>query len=383
MKQIQYEVNIKLAQDGEPLESQCECAAGKGNEAHCKHVGVVLLGVANMAQQRVLILNEVTTQKLQTFHQPTKKYIATPLKAKKLPTKRNLRNIIFSPYPVEQINKQEYNIQFRNKIINFQNSSMPLKQLFEPANPMAIQNDHLYEADGPIDRILKMNYLVDITKEKVIEVEKSTRGQYKNKEWHYHRKIRITASIFHTVCHLRQTTMPTYAKQILNKEAFKSKACTHGIINEDVAIKKYEEITDLVVEKCGLYISIERPYLGASPDGLLGPETIIEVKCPYTVRYREVTPESVPYLSYINGVLTLKKNNIYYSQIQGQLYVTQRKFCNLLVFTFKSMEVIFIERDDTFIQEMLQKLDFFYFNYFKNAFLDKFYYKDYSELIKK
>lgn len=70
-----------------------------------------------------------------------------------------------------------------------------------------------------------------------------------------------------------------------------------------MAIKKYEEITDLVVEKCGLYISIERPYLGASPDGLLGPETIIEVKCPYTVRYREVTPESVPYLSYINGVI--------------------------------------------------------------------------------
>ncbi|CAG5020960.1 unnamed protein product [Parnassius apollo] len=41
MKQLQYEVNIKLNNDGMPEEATCECAAGEGKEAHCKHVAVL------------------------------------------------------------------------------------------------------------------------------------------------------------------------------------------------------------------------------------------------------------------------------------------------------------------------------------------------------
>lgn len=78
--------------------------------------------------------------------------------------------------------------------------------------------------------------------------------------------------------------------------AFKSKACAHGIVNEGVTIKMYENKTGLSVQKCGLHISLKWPYLDASPDGLLGSESIIEVKCPYSVRHREVTSRTVPYL---------------------------------------------------------------------------------------
>lgn len=52
----------------------------------------------------------------------------------------------------------------------------------------------------------------------------------------------------------------------------------------------------LQVVQCELFFSTEHHYLGASPDGLLGDERIIEIKCQYTCRYRNITPETVPYI---------------------------------------------------------------------------------------
>lgn len=57
---------------------------------------------------------------------------------------------------------------------------------------------------------------------------------------------------------------------------------SHGIINEPIASAKYETKFNLEIEHCGFILSHEPPYLRASPDGLLGKETAIEIKCPYT-----------------------------------------------------------------------------------------------------
>ncbi|PZC74312.1 hypothetical protein B5X24_HaOG208004 [Helicoverpa armigera] len=124
--------------------------------------------------------------------------------------------------------------------------------------------------------------------------------------------------------------MKVYAKQLQqNKKTFFSRATSHGIINEKIALHKYCEMYDLIAEPCGLFISKERPHLAASPDALLGSETTIEIKCPYASRSRNITSTSVPYLYEINGILNLNKNSPYYYQIQGQSYCTNRKYCNL------------------------------------------------------
>lgn len=54
-----------------------------------------------------------------------------------------------------------------------------------------------------------------------------------------------------------------------------------------------------------------------------------------------------------NGELKLKIKHNYYTQIQGQLFCTNRKFCNLIVYTFKDMKVIYIERDTDSISEII------------------------------
>ncbi|CAH1647567.1 unnamed protein product [Spodoptera littoralis] len=80
MKSLQYEVDIVLNINGNPEASHCECPAGSGTNALCKHVAVLLFGIKNMVREKNLLLQEVCTQKLQQFHVPKKLYTGTPVK---------------------------------------------------------------------------------------------------------------------------------------------------------------------------------------------------------------------------------------------------------------------------------------------------------------
>ena len=51
-KSTVYRVDVLVDSCGIVQESQCECAAGMGPEAHCKHVCVVLLALTILSQRR-------------------------------------------------------------------------------------------------------------------------------------------------------------------------------------------------------------------------------------------------------------------------------------------------------------------------------------------
>lgn len=81
------------------------------------------------------------------------------------------------------------------------------------------------------------------------------------------------------------------------------------------------------------------PYLAASPDGLIEDNSIIEIKCPSTIK--ECTPEEavnckkLKYMVYHDGKLVLKKTDNYYYQVQGQLNITEKMFCYFMVWSPK------------------------------------------------
>jgi hypothetical protein len=54
--------------------------------------------------------------------------------------------------------------------------------------------------------------------------------------------------------------------------------------NEEKAKEKFEHITGLKVKKYGLFIDKNKPFLAASPDGLINSNAILEIKCPYSAR---------------------------------------------------------------------------------------------------
>ena len=72
--------------------------------------------------------------------------------------------------------------------------------------------------------------------------------------------------------------------------AFRCEALVHGKTYESRAVICFEKKTGLKVYKCGLFVHQEKTFLGASPDGLIDDDAIIEVKCPYGGRHEKNCP---------------------------------------------------------------------------------------------
>jgi len=83
-KSVAYAVDIAANSFANILESQCECAAGMGPTAHCKHVLALFIGLCEFSVTRSLVTAETCTQQLQSFHK-TKPYGGLPVKASALP----------------------------------------------------------------------------------------------------------------------------------------------------------------------------------------------------------------------------------------------------------------------------------------------------------
>lgn len=144
------------------------------------------------------------------------------------------------------------------------------------------------------------------THEKIDAIESHTRGQHDNVMWRELRQESLTASNFGIVAK-RKTSTPCHnlVKRLLySKWEISTPAVLFGRTYEAEAIRKYEIVTGVTVTKCGLFIDIENSFLGASPDGLVGSDTIIEVKCLYSLKDRK---------------LDECKKNACYSIVDGQI----------------------------------------------------------------
>ena len=63
----------------------------------------------------------------------------------------------------------------------------------------------------------------------------------------------------------------------------------------------------------------------------------------------------------VDGSLKLKRNHVYYSQIQGQMAIGDRNWCDFVVFTNKGISIERIPFNSTFWEsELLPKLTEFY-----------------------
>jgi len=82
----------------------------------------------------------------------------------------------------------------------------------------------------------------------------------------------------------------------------------------------------------GLIINSSYPYLGASPDGLINckccGEGLLEIKCLFSIKHHPARqPEKVTFLL-ASG--KLKWSHKYYTQVQGQLNIADKLYCDFL-----------------------------------------------------
>jgi hypothetical protein len=124
----------------------------------------------------------------------------------------------------------------------------------------------------------------------------------------------------------------------------------------------FEEEFSMSVVSCGLFVHEEYSFLGASPDGLIDEDSIIEIKCPFSARdltAEEAVKSKIIKFCYIDteNKIRLKPNDSYMYQIQGQLEITDRKYCYFFVYTRKDYHCELILRDSDFWQsKMIEKL---------------------------
>ncbi|XP_059931851.1 uncharacterized protein LOC132474935 isoform X2 [Gadus macrocephalus] len=226
----------------------------------------------------------------------------------------------------------------------------------------------------------------ELTPGVVEEVEVLTRGQRDNPAWFEWRKHRITASNVHRIAHSRfvngtSSTPPgSYVANITGQGSrVQTRAMRWGVDMEARAVKEYQVLKskllgrEVVVQDSGLFIDPKRPWLAASPDGIVidklsGQRMLcLEVKCPFKHKDRKVEEackEDKDFCLQIQElpnqpVYRLKKNHSYYSQIQCQLAVTGMDQADLAVFTLKETALVPVPFDPEFWEETLSKLQRF------------------------
>nr|CAD7464771.1 unnamed protein product [Timema tahoe] len=62
-----------------------------------------------------------------------------------------------------------------------------------------------------------------------------------------------------------------------------TKAMQYGIDNEPFAKAMLQLHMNIDVTNCGLFVDQDQPFLAVSPDGLVGDDEIVEIKCPLTI----------------------------------------------------------------------------------------------------
>ena len=220
--------------------------------------------------------------------------------------------------------------------------------------------------------------------EKLREIEHNTRAQRDSPLWFSCRRYRITASRFGDIVRRRADTPPdNLVLTILQPRSFSSAATDWGIQNEPVAIQEYtsyqhDQGRDIIVGPCGFLVSESHPFLGATPDGTVydpsntkQPFGFIEVKCPYS--QRDCTPveatKSTGFCCELqptpdgNQTLKLRQNHRYFAQVQGQMAVGQRPWCDFVIFTNKGISVERVPFDEYYWQHtLLPKLEDFFDN---------------------
>lgn len=376
-KTIVYNVVVKL-KNHLILEAQCECAAGMGPYAQCKHILVVICGIIDMHQNKSIKLKGSVTSSLQTFHQPRKLHTGEPVKAEELALKvkdTKYKEIIsFDPRPIVET-PEDFTKTFKNAVANFcgqsyQSNVMPIAQIIKPADKQSIYADHDYLQLTQEQEFFQQR---NLNEEERQALEEKTRIDHKL--WKKERLTRMHSSNFGMICKATSGQKKIAASLVIASD-LSTPAIKHGVKYEDEAVRKFEEIMQLLTERCGVIVHSTLQFLASTPDRLVGSDSVLEIKCPYNAKEKNISPETVPYLYLCEkeGCFKLNKEHNYYYQVQGQLLCTGRQKAYFCVYTITDFKMIVIKKDDHFIRTMVQKLTNFYNLHFENVLLQRYLY---------
>ncbi|VEN54643.1 unnamed protein product, partial [Callosobruchus maculatus] len=209
------------------------------------------------------------------------------------------------------------------------------------------------------DKNLYFRQKCSLTDESIRHVERLTIGQTNNANWLVARKYRTTSSKFGAVISacLRKKYPPSLFKGLLEGYDLSGvQAIPWGRENETTAIAKFQEVTGLHVDPAGFCLD-KCGFLGTSPDGYVSERCIIEVKCPFKYRNEEhltsaLSKDKNYIISFDNSMWIINEKHNYYHQIQGELHITGRDMCYLVVWIPHDVVILRVSRNDEWMPNM-------------------------------
>lgn len=97
------------------------------------------------------------------------------------------------------------------------------------------------------------------------KLEIATRSQANEQSWFIERRNRLTASNFGRVCKMRSNTSCKNTVYDILYSNPQTNAMEYGKLSEDKALKELEGLIKKPIQKCGLFIDDDIPYLAATP----------------------------------------------------------------------------------------------------------------------
>jgi putative phage-type endonuclease len=129
------------------------------------------------------------------------------------------------------------------------------------------------------------------------------------------------------------------------EESYTNAAMQWGKDNEGTARALYEAKADVFVDQVPF---IDHPTIegfGCSPDGLVGTDGLVEIKCPNSTTHWEYFKKNVPPQKYV-------------IQMQAQMACTNTQWCDFVSYDPRMPErsqllIVRVARDDSFINDVM------------------------------
>ena len=131
-------------------------------------------------------------------------------------------------------------------------------------------------------------------------------------------------------------------------DTFENAAMVWGKTVEPDARKAYEAHTGVFVDEMGIAYHPVLQFTHASPDGLVGDDGLIEIKCPNTTTHIETLKAKKAPSKYIN-------------QMMWQMRCTDRQWCDFVSFdprlpSHLQLFIVRVERDEAIIADLEAKV---------------------------
>lgn len=186
--------------------------------------------------------------------------------------------------------------------------------------------------------------------------------QQGSEAWHLSRLGKVTASrVADVIAKTKSgysTSRENYCVELAleritgqRQESYTNGAMQWGTDTEPLARAAYEAYTGAMVEEVAMIAHPSIPMTGASPDGLIDADGLIEIKCPNSA-------------THARNLLAKKPDSKYITQMQWQMACTGRQWCDFVSFDPRFPEhlqlmVVRVARDKEMVSELEREVTAF------------------------